>query len=201
MNALFIMCTALKKEVEELRAEVKALRDARHAPKQMLESMNHLSEDIESAVDFQVKEIARLETDLNEVREHVKVEEGSRRITVQKIKALETAVYNGKGKVFSVQNSSRHQKPQYNRPHQFRERICYNCRRPGHEARNCNKPNPRLNATPNLSEEKAQALSVNVQNPSVSRNPRLAGYDMSNLGINVTPCGSEVKNLIKFFGP
>ena len=37
-----------------------------------------------------------------------------------------------------------------NRGH--RPRICYNCRRPGHEARNCDKPNPRmeaLNATAN----------------------------------------------------
>ena len=46
MTALFKMCTELKKEVEALRAEVKELRDARTAPEKILESMNHLSEDV-----------------------------------------------------------------------------------------------------------------------------------------------------------
>ena len=88
MTALFKMCTELKKEVETLRAEVKELRDARTAPEKILESMNHLSEDIINAGDYTEKEITRLETDLSEVREHVEAGEKWRKIAVERVIAL-----------------------------------------------------------------------------------------------------------------
>ena len=44
LKALFIMCRDLKAQVKALSEEVKALHEARHAPKKMLESMNNFSE-------------------------------------------------------------------------------------------------------------------------------------------------------------
>ena len=129
-----------------------------------------------------------------------------------------------KGKANSVRSNipERFQQKHYKRPvqvRQRRERLCYNCRKPGHEARQCNKPNPRNqnlsapdNNKPTLSgilkrklpegnlvqpneetepKEQAQSLSVGAYQPRVSLNPRLAGYDMNKLGIDVTPYGSE----------
>ena len=149
MTALFKMCTELKKEVETLRAEVKELRDARTAPEKILESMNHLSEDIINTGDYAEKEIIRLDTDLSEIRKNVEASEKCRRTTIQKIRALETSVYRG-------QASSRRQRPERDqqRQGQFRKpwvRVCYNCRKPGHIAMCCPKPNPRneiLSASP-----------------------------------------------------
>ena len=112
----------------------------------------------------------------------------------------------------------RFQQRHYRKPLQVRchrERLCYNCRRPGHEARQCSKPNPRnenLSASPRPTltgilkrklpvansvqpnaepESQAQSLSVGAYEPRVSLNPRLAGYDMNKLGICVTPYRSE----------
>ena len=224
MTALFKMCTELKKEVETLREEVKELRDARTAPEKILESMNHLSEDIINAGDYAEKEIIRLDTDLSEIRKNVEASEKCRRTTIQKIRALETSVYRG-------QASSRRQRPERDqqRRGQFRKpwvRVCYNCRKPGHIAMCCPKPNPRneiLSASPKPTlsgilkrklpeansvqpnaetepRKQVQSLSVGVANikeryePRISLNPRLAGYDMNKLGICVVPYGSEADN-------
>ena len=150
LKALFIMCSDLKKEVKELRAELKELRENRESyiPKAVVENMETLSNSVNDANNYTEEEIARLETDLCEVRDHVKLGEDRHVITVQKIKALEANMLHE----CSVKRS---------KPYQFRDRprICYNCRRPGHEARHCNRPNPRLTAAPDLSEQNAPALS------------------------------------------
>ena len=91
------------------------------------------------------REVARLETDLCEVKDHVKLGEDRHVITVQKIKALESNVLQGQAN--SVRRSQTYQ-------FRVRPRICYNCRRPGHEARHCNRANPRLSVAPDLSEPK-----------------------------------------------
>ena len=45
----------------------------------------------------------------------------------------------------------------YNQFRGSRPRICYNCRKTGHEARNCDRPNPRMDAL-----KEAKTLSVGV---------------------------------------
>ena len=164
MNALFIMCTALKKEVAELRAEVKELRENKESniPQVVVENLSVLSEDVIWTKDFAIEEVTRLDYDLREVRDHVKLGEDRHVITVQKIKALEANVLQER----SVKRSN---------PYQFRDRprICYNCRRPGHEARHCNRPNPRLSAAPDLSEPNAPALSGLTPALSVNNEPEV----------------------------
>ena len=150
MKALFVMCSELKKEVEQLRAELNELRAKKESsvPKAVSEMVETLSKGVNYSRAYTQREVARLETDLCEVRDHVKLGEDRHVITVQKIKALEANVLQER----SVRRS---------KPYQFRDRprICYNCRRPGHEARHCNRPNPRLSAAPDLSEQNAPSLS------------------------------------------
>ena len=150
MKALFIMCSELKKEVQVLPAELKELREKKESsiPKAVCEMLETLSKGVNYSHAYTKREVERLETDICEVRDHVKLGEDRHVITVQKIKALEANVLQER----SVRRS---------KPCQFRDqpRICYNCRRPGHEARQCNRPNPRLSAAPDLSEQNAPALS------------------------------------------
>ena len=224
MNALFIMCTALKKEVEELRAEVKELHESRETfvPRPVAESVLTLTNVYNDAIEYSEKEVTRLETDIDEIREHVKEHEEWRKAAVERVVALETNVLKGKANSVRPNIPERFQQKYHRKPvqvRQRRERLCYNCRKPGHEARQCNKPNPRNqnlsapdNNKPTLSgilkrklpesnlvkpstepesNKQAQSLSVGAYEPRISLNPRLAGYDMNKLGICVTPYRSE----------
>ena len=108
------------------------------------------------AVDVNENEMTRLNAEVEEIREHVKLAEIKHKTTVSKIKAPESTVVSP-GRAFSVRS---HQPPR-NRYNQFRGHrpcICYNCRRPGHEARNCDKPNPRMEAL----SATANTLSVEI---------------------------------------
>ena len=217
MIALFKLCTEFRKEIDTLRAEIKELRDARTAPEKMLESMNDLSEDIMNAGDYAETEVIRLDTELSKVRKHVEENEKGRAIDIQKIRALETRVFRGQANSVRQIPERDHQKQrQYRKPW---VRICYNCRKPGHIAMCCPKPNPRkenlsANHKPTLAgilkrklpepepRKQAPSLSVGTANlsegsgykPRISLNPRLAGYDMNKLGICVVPYGSEADN-------
>ena len=160
MNALFQMCSDLQKEVDTLKTVVKALLESNNkksvAVKEVVDNINTLSEDVNKAMDGNDEKIDQLSAEIEEIREHVKTAEVKHKTTVVKIKALEASV--GKpGRAFSLQ--THHVRPHY-RYDQFRgprPRICYNCRKPGHEARNCDKPNPRMDAL-----KAAKTLSVGV---------------------------------------
>ena len=156
MKSLFIMCNELKHQVEALTQEVKALREAQIKKDVQIrgnsEQIVKLGDDVENSVDFQVSEIARIDSTLAEVTRHVKITEEEQSISVKHIKALEkrAALFASSGQVSSVSNQvSRHKKLRYTQP---RPRICYNCRKSGHFAAMCSMPNPRnpdLSGQPN----------------------------------------------------
>ena len=220
LKALFIMCSDLKAQVKALSEEVKALREARNDPEKILERVSQLSEDLTYTGKYAEKHITRLGENINEIREHVQEHEEWREAAVKRVVALEADMLKGKANSVRSNRPERVKQEQYRRQRQYRqrrERICYNCRKPGHEARQCDRPNPRnqnLSASnrPTLSgilkkklpegnsvepsqepesNEQAQSLSVGAYQPRISENPRLAGYDMNKLGIHVTPYQSE----------
>ena len=221
LKALFVMCSDLKAQVKALSEEVKALREARTAPEKILESIHQINEDITYTGKYAEKHITRLGADIEEIREHVQEHEEWRKAAIKRVVAIEDNVLKGKANYVRSNMPERFQQRQHQRPvhiRQRRERVCYNCRKPGHEARQCQKPNPRNqnlsapdNSKPTLSgilkkklpennsveksepesNEQAQSLSVGAYQPRISLNPRLAGYDMNKLGIHVTPYQSE----------
>ena len=163
MKSLFILCNELKHQVEALTQEVKALREAQIKKDVQIrgnaEQIVKLGDDVENSVDFQVSEIARIDSTLAEVTRHVKITEDEHSISVKHIKALEkkAAFIKSSGQVSSVQ-VPRPTKPNYPRP---RPRICYICRKSGHFAAQCTKPNPR-NSNPDLSGQ-TSAVSHSVR--------------------------------------
>ena len=200
-KSLFIMCSELRAEIKSLRQEMKELRESKSScqheasayaideDEELLENpnqeifdnistdMNNIIESVDKANDYTEREVARLDIDLSEIKEHVKELEAvkpqvhtlsehkcpaiektdemashiailftqteylksSRDLNKKQIKNIEYEVNH----IRSVQEKFPHQFNNY----QFRirrPRICYNCRRPGHEARNCHQPNPRM---------------------------------------------------------
>ena len=187
MTSLFKLCTSLQNEVAELRAEIRELRESRETfiPRPVAESVLTLTNGVNDAIDYTEKEIARLETDLSEVREHVEAGEKWRKIAVERVIALEANVFRGRANTVKPEGDHRRQR-QYRKPEQARKpwvRVCYNCRKPGHLAMCCPKPNPRkenlsANPKPTLAgilkrklpepepRKQAQSLSVGAINPS-----------------------------------
>ena len=159
-NLNFNVIYGLKEEIEDLKAIVTSLLNtstSRHiAVKEVVNNINSLSVEVNKSLDENDEKVVQLSAEIEEIRDHVKSAEVKHKTTVTKIKALEAAVKPGRA--FSVQ--THHIRPQY-RYYQFkgpRPRICYNCRKPGHEAKNCDKPNPRMDALKNA----AKTLSVGV---------------------------------------
>ena len=158
--------SSLKEEIADLKAVVKALVESNNkksvAIKEVVDNSNLLSEEVNKALDDNEEKVVQLSAEVEEIREHVKSAEIKHKTTVAKIKALETSVKPGRA--FSVQ--THHFRPQY-RYHQFkgpRPRICYNCRKQGHEARNCDRPNPRMDA---INAAKTLSVGVAVQEEEV----------------------------------
>ena len=153
------MCSELKAEVESLKTVIKALLESNSkksvAVKEVVTNINVLSAELDKALDANDEKVQKLSAEIEEVREHVKSAEIKHKTSVSKIKALESSVFQGRA--FSVNR----RQPNHHRYNQFRghrPRICYNCRKPGHEARNCDKPNPRMDAL------KATAKTLSVGN-------------------------------------
>ena len=121
----------------------------------MVTNINVLSAELDKALDANDDKFEKLSAEVEEVRDHVKSAEVKHKTSVSKIKALESSVFQGRA--FSVRKSQ----PSHQRYYQFRghrPRICYNCRKQGHEARNCDKPNPRMDTL------KATAKTLSVGN-------------------------------------
>ena len=72
MQNLFRMYSALKDEVDSLKAEVKALRESsnkRHVA--VKEVVNFLSVEVEKSLDENDEKVDQLSAEIEEVREHV----------------------------------------------------------------------------------------------------------------------------------
>ena len=72
MQNLFSMYSALKDEVDSLKAEVKALREGsnkRHL--EVKEVVNFLSVEVEKSLDENDEKVDQLSAEIEEVREHV----------------------------------------------------------------------------------------------------------------------------------
>ena len=161
MQNLFRLYSELKDKIDSLRAEVKSLRESNNkktvAVKEVVNKINSLSEEVNKSLDDNDERVGQLSAEIEEIRDHIKSAEVKHKTTVTKIKALEAAVKPGRA--FSVQ--THHIRPQYRYKNQFRgprPRICYNCRKQGHEARNCDMPNPRMDALKTA----AKTLSVGI---------------------------------------
>ena len=161
VTSLLTTSTSRYIELKDLKAVVKALAESNGkksvAIKEVVNSSNSLSAEVYKALDENDEKVGQLSAEIEEIREHVKSAEVKHKTTVTKIKALEAAAKPGRA--FSVQ--THHIRPQYRYKNQFRgprPRICYNCRKQGHEARNCDMPNPRMDALKTA----AKTLSVGI---------------------------------------
>ncbi len=150
---------ALNEEVTNLKAVVKALQESNNkksvAVKEVVTNINVLSAELDRALDANDDKFDQLSAEVKEIKEHVKSAEVKQKTSVSKIKAMEASM--SQGRTFSVLRSQ----PSHQRYEQFRgrrPRICYNCRKPGHEARNCDKPNPRMDTL----KATAKTLSVEI---------------------------------------
>ena len=173
-----------------LKAVVKALLESNSkksvAVKEVVENINSLSVDVNKALDDNDEKVDQLSAEIEEIREHVKSAEIKHKTTVTKIKALEDSVKPGRA--FAVK--SHHVRPSY-RYNQFRgprPRICYNCRKPGHEARNCNMPNPRMDALKTA----AKTLSVGVVEKEEEICPWEQEYQASLLKAHISSVQSDI---------
>ena len=190
VTSLLSTSTSRHIEVKDLKAVVKSLLESNSkksvAVKEVVENINALNVDLNKALDENDSKVEQLSAEIEEIREHVKSAEVKHKTTVSKIKALETSVKPGRA--FSVQ--THHFRPQY-RYHQFkgpRPRICYNCRKPGHEARNCDKPNPRMDAL----RTEARTLSVGMTEQEEEICPWEQEYQASLLKTQMCSVQSEI---------
>ena len=190
MNALFQMCSDLQKEVNDLKAVVKALIESNGkksvAIKEVVDNSNSLSVEVNKALDENDGKIDQLSAEIEEIREHVKSAEVKHKTTVSKIKALESSV-SKPGRAFAVQSHRTRPRYRYDQFRGPRPRICYNCRKPGHEARNCDKPNPRMDAIRTA----AKTLSVGVVEEEEEICPWEQEYQASLLKARISSVQSE----------
>ena len=200
---MFIMCSALQKEVEGLKSIIKQLSETKIScqhecnvntvheedEEELLENpnqeifdnistdMSNLIDSVDKANEYTEREVARLDIDLSEIKEHVqeleavkpqvhtlsehkcpasnKADEMASHITIlfSQTEYLKSSRDLNKQQIKNIEYEISHiRSVQTKPPHQFnsyqfrvhRPRICYNCRRPGHEAKNCRQPNPRM---------------------------------------------------------
>jgi seryl-tRNA synthetase len=132
-------------------------------------NINVLSSELVKALNANDDKFDELSAEVEEIKDHVQSTEVKHKTSVSKINALEAAV--SQGRTFSVLRSQ----PSHKRYHQFRghrPRICYNCRKPGHEARNCDKPNPRMDAL------KATTKSLSVENVEKAEEEEMCPWEL-----------------------
>ena len=161
LKAIFIMMQDLKNQVKILSDKVAVLSEARHKTgncQSCSKAIQDVQQEVQDFVNFRVDEAAKMDEELslvdkamdrllsctNDLRDIQKDQQ-------KKLVNFETKLE----KLCAPQTNciSVHKKPpQFSRsaqcrrskPDQFRRvRICYNCRREGHKAKDCPKPNPR----------------------------------------------------------
>ena len=170
MQELRSKISSLENQVKTL-SEVKqnSVSCCRHC-----EDIKAIQEEVENHIEFNAKEIATVNSELDQVNNNTEdialrtdeLEDNQTgqirfnmmlqdKVAVQVDKLLELEVRIRKPQVPAQSFSVSRQKPpgfsksdRRSRPTQVRwsprPRVCYNCRKAGHLARNCHKPNPRL---------------------------------------------------------
>ena len=163
LKAVFIMMQELKSKISSLEGQVKALSEANPSTSPCCihcKEVEQVQEEIKDLVEFQVAETAKVEAELD------LIDTGMERLfhrtnnlqenqaeQVDKFLEMETRLKKLSAPQANSVSVNRVNLPQFarsnqsqsSRPDQTRrpqERICYNCRKPGHFAKTCLKPNP-----------------------------------------------------------
>ena len=137
IEALFVLC-------KDLQSQIKALSEVKQSCCQHCKVIDEVKEEIQSHVEFNAEEIAKVNSELD------LVDKGMDRL-FNRTNDLNKKLSATPAQSFSVsrQNPPQFAKSSHNqrsKPDQVRRqvRICYNCKRPGHLAARCHKTNPRL---------------------------------------------------------
>ena len=212
IEALFVLC-------KDLQSQIKALSEVKQSCCQHCKAIDEVKEEIQSHVEFNAEEIAKVNSELD------LVDKGMDRL-FNRTNDLNKKLSATPAQSFSV---SRQNPPQFakssnnqrSKADQVRRqiRVCYNCRKPGHMAANCHKTNPRKVNSRAPETNSVQILSdpepitsvepevsvtfgtvlVPVQEngnyqpfvyPNGSSNPMLKNYSWAELNRPVTPYGS-----------
>ena len=155
-------------------------------------------------------EIKRIDQDLSEVKAKILSSENNQKTSTKQFLSLQQLTQNFPANTSRPPPFFRHN---FSKQRQIRPRLCYNCRQPGHMAKDCQRPNPRnqnlsaptTSTTTALSEPNSPTLSESppppaktmslasqfavLQIPVFSKNPLLHGVNLANL--IYTPFGSE----------
>ena len=162
-------------------------------------------------------EIKRIDQDLSEVKAKIQVSENNHKTSTEQFLSLQQLTQNFPANTSRTPPSFFRPLPlfrqKFSNQKQIRPRLCYNCRQPGHLAKDCQQPNPRnqnLSDPPTststaLSEPNSPTLSESPpppaktmslasqfavqQIPVFSKNPLLRGINLANR--ICTPFGSE----------
>ena len=154
VKALFVLCQDLKAQVKNLTEKVEALSEVQTTSNcNCSKEIYEIQVEITDLVDFQIEESAKADKELdlvdkamdrlfsrtNDLRNNQMTLESKVKM-LSAPQAHSISVNRTAQPQFTKSNQS-----QRTRPDQFRRqvRICYNCKKPGHFAASCTKPNPR----------------------------------------------------------
>ena len=153
LKAVFIMMQEMKAKISNLESQVKALSETRQDPSECCQHctvIKAVQEEVQNHIEFNAEEIAKVNSELD------LVDKGMDRLfkrtdTLKKLSDSQPQAFSvnrQKPPEFARSSQGQRSKPiqvRWHRAHQVRkERLCYNCRKEGHLAKECNKPNPRL---------------------------------------------------------
>ena len=154
MEAILVLCENLQRQVNGLTNKVNYLTNKESSVSCCIhcKKVDNIHKEVQSHINFNADEIAKINSELD------LVDKGMDRL-FNRTNDLDKRLSGPKAQTFSVRNQNLPQfarsKPMYrSRPDQVRKhdrfenkpRLCYNCRKEGHLAINCPKPNPRLQA-------------------------------------------------------
>ena len=199
MKSLFIMCSELKQQVKDLTAQVRILSEAKSKCKvvhqgnctEQINKLNaHTGKQYEQIGEVIAQVLGQTDALERSVKDITQKQDNSKNllnrlcketsISVAHIKALEAkAVRNPAQANFVRASKTVHGN--------FRPRICYNCRKPGHLAAMCSRPNPRR---PSLNGQTCVVEKEEDDSFNPIPNQMLSGYTRKQLTTGFTPYGS-----------
>ena len=155
LQALFVLCNDFKAEVKSLTEKVEALSAAQTTSQvcNCSKEIKEIQEEITDLVDFQIEESAKASNELdlvdkamdrlfsrtNDLRSNqMKLDSKVKMLSAPRAHSVSV---NRTPPQFARSNQNQSPKPDRVRK---QERICYNCRKPGHLAVSCRKSNPRM---------------------------------------------------------
>ena len=171
-NALFVLCQDLKDQIKLLTDKVEALSEAQTTSNNCgcSKDIEEIQVEITDLVDFQIEESAKASKELDLVDNAMDrlfnrtndLQKDQKKLA-NKVKMLSAPQANSVSVNRVVQPQfARSSRSQRSRPDQNRRqvRVCYNCRKEGHFAKDCKKHNPR------------QPLSAGAPKPTLSSRPK-----------------------------